>query len=542
MNKKLTTVLVLAIVLGTLLAPLPSQAQGNEGVLYVTVPSPAAVETLVAGGLDVWHVDVVNGQYLVTVWADPSDPRLAGYPVTVDEERTQVYRDAPNQVGVTGVTGQGFLGGYLTPSEMATHMQNLANAHPGEASVFDYGDSWDKATAGGPAGFDLQGIHIGPAGRHNLVVLCGVHAREIVPKEICRLFAEWLLSTEADAAYIRQLGVDILWDNNPDGSQIVATTGQLWRKNTRTNCGDASKRGTDLDRNRSGTWGGPGGSTDPCNETYRGAAATSEPESSGFESWLATYFTQVARNPRTQPFPSTTPTMILNLHAYGKQTLMVWGDNTQTPNHAQLLQICNRFGQLMGYACTFPYPSYAVSGTSDDHFYWNYGAAFTWEIGVDFFEPYSNLPTRWNETRPGLVQAAKLSPMPMSLIYGPEPTNVFVAPAMVNTNTIVSAFATVSDSQNGNQAIAEAQLFVDTPPEFGGTPIAMSATDGAFDETTEQVTGSFSTTGLPAGYHLVMVRARDAASNWGTISAAWLIRVEGEISSYYLPIVLKNNP
>jgi hypothetical protein len=543
MKNRITLVLVLTIVLGTLLLPSSSQAQGDEpAVLYVTVPNQATIQALVDAGLDVWHVDQVDAQYIVTVWADPTDPRLAGYQITIDGERTQIYRDAPSQVGVTGVDGLGFMGGYLTAAEVYAHLDALAVANPTLAQSYDCGDSWDKVTAGGPAGYDIKCLHVGGTNNIDVVIVAGEHARELMGPEIARLWAEWLLGSEADAAYLRFFDHRIMPMVNPDGHRMVETTGSLWRKNTHTGCGNANLRGVDIGRNyASVTYGGPGSSTDPCNEVYRGTGAASEPETQATQGVMAAQFSPLARNTLVDPAPVTTADVFATIHTFGGEVYMPWSTNQQTPNHGQIRNICDLLGGKSGYSCKFPF-DYPASGTVEDHAYDDYGVATVgFEVGNDFFEPYNNLPTRWNQMRPALVYVAKLAPAPYQLRLGPQPVTIGLWPAMVNTDTTVTVNANVSDSNNGGQAIAAAQLFIGTPPEFGGTAIAMSAADGAFDEVSEQVTGNFSTAGLAAGRHLVMVRARDASGNWGVVSAVWLVRVDGPIYPIYLPINLKDN-
>ena len=71
---------------------------------------------------------------------------------------------------------------------------------------------------------------------------------------------------------------------NPDGRK-QAEAGSYWRKNTDRDDGcddgtaypDYQYWGVDLNRNFEFAWGGPGASTLPCYENYRGPAAASEP-------------------------------------------------------------------------------------------------------------------------------------------------------------------------------------------------------------------------------------------------------------------------
>ena len=56
-----------------------------------------------------------------------------------------------------------------------------------------------------------------------------------------------------------------------------------------------------------------------------------------------------------------------------------------------------------------------------------------------------------------------------------------------------------------------------------GAGFALAAADGNFNETVEPVTGKLPTTALwPPGRHTLFVRGRDAANNWGPVSAVFV--------------------
>ena len=75
--------------------------------------------------------------------------------------------------------------------------------------------------------------------------------------------------------------------------------------------------------------------------------------------------------------------------------------------------------------------------------------------------------------------------------------------------------ATIDDAATGGSAIASAEYFLDDIGALGaGT--AMSATDGAFDANPEAVTFAVA---VPAGQHILYVRGRDAAGNWGVFNS-----------------------
>jgi hypothetical protein len=127
------------------------------------------------------------------------------------------------------------------------------------------------------------------------------------------------------------------------------------------------------------------------------------------------------------------------------------------------------------------------------------------------------------------------APPPAADSVGPVPSRLTIAPSPADGTVPVVVTGQVSDVSTGGAAIDRAELVVDDAttqqPGFG---LAMLATDGSFNQPTEQVTGSIpvGTSGDPAycttnpitlsclsaGKHHVFVRGHDAAGNWGVIS------------------------
>jgi hypothetical protein len=100
----------------------------------------------------------------------------------------------------------------------------------------------------------------------------------------------------------------------------------------------------------------------------------------------------------------------------------------------------------------------------------------------------------------------------------PVVSNVAVNPSPTNGTINVTATAKVDDAATGNSKITSAYYQID-----GGTPIAMAASDLAFDEPTENVTASIpaaTVAGLSNGNHQVCVRGTDEAGNTSSFSDA----------------------
>ena len=96
-------------------------------------------------------------------------------------------------------------------------------------------------------------------------------------------------------------------------------------------------------------------------------------------------------------------------------------------------------------------------------------------------------------------------------VTGPTATNLTLTPS--GGDMIISA--TIDDSASGGSNIVAAEYVLEST---AGTPVAMSASDGAFDAPTEAVEGAIPAAvlqTLSAGNHAVYVRGQDAVGNWG---------------------------
>ena len=167
---------------------------------------------------------------------------------------------------------------------------------------------------------------------------------------------------------------------NPDGYKYNQTTypsgGGMWRKNRHNNGGGTY--GVDLNRNYGYMWGGEGSSGYPGDETYRGTAPFSEPETQIVKSFCENNEFGIA----------------LNYHSVAALLLYPWGyTGTLPPDHnlfhsqAQLMTADNNYTFGPAYSTI-----YVVSGNSDDWMYGDQAAknkifAYTPEVGGSGFWP-----------------------------------------------------------------------------------------------------------------------------------------------------------
>ncbi|MEO6061786.1 MAG: M14 family zinc carboxypeptidase, partial [Thermoflexales bacterium] len=307
-----------------------------------------------------------------------------------------------------------------------------------------------------------------------------------------------------------------------------------------------SQVGIDLNRNASWRWGLEGVSFFACDLTYPGTGPSSEPEQQALEA----LFTQLFRDQRgpadTDAAPITTTGAMLTLHSYSNLVLLPWGDSgASAPNDTGLRTLAYRMSYYNWYQTGRPAEVlYGVTGASDDFVYGTLGVpGFTWEMGFSggslnyptcagFTPAYACQDARfWPEARQGLLYLAKAARQPYALALGPTVLSVSVMPSVTRPGASTQVQARLADNALGGepgsvarpsaQMIGAAEVYLDTPPWLGGSPIPLTAKDGGFDQVRETVIGSV-TAPTATGRHTLYARGRDADGNWGPVTAMWL--------------------
>ena len=112
---------------------------------------------------------------------------------------------------------------------------------------------------------------------------------------------------------------------------------------------------------------------------------------------------------------------------------------------------------------------------------------------------------------------------------GPDATFVSLSSGTVVAGQNVTLTSSLDDGRfsaaNGlepTQDVIGAEYYVDVPPWNGGTALPMLASDGSFDAVMEVASAQIETAAMSPGRHLVFVRGRDSADNWGAFSAVFL--------------------
>jgi carboxypeptidase T len=438
---------------------------------------------------------------------------------------------------------------YETVEETFAAADGLIAAKPTLGSWVDAGDSWLKTQGAG--GYDMRVLKLtnsavaGAGGsKPKLFVNSAIHAREYTTAPLVLEFARWLVNghgSNADATWILDHHeVHLMLHTNPDGRKR-AEGGLSWRKNVNNNfCANTNTRGIDLNRNFTYSWNstnGQGSSGDQCNLTYRGPSAGSEPETQAVQSYVRSLWPDRRGPLQTDAAPADTSGIHLDIHSYSQLVLWPWGTtSTPAPNGTALQTLGRKFAFFNGYTPQQAIGLYPTDGTSDSVSYGELGvAAYTIELGTAFFESCTNYNNTIKPNNlPALIYAAKVVRTPYITPGGPDVSTLTLGGGAsaggVTAGTAVALSASATDTRFNNsngaeptQAIAGAEAYIDLPPwQAGATAVALTASDGAFDATTESIGGSLNTSGLSVGPHIVYVRALDAGGTWGAVSAVFL--------------------
>ncbi len=547
MTRKPLLLLLVALQAATLLAVVfvrpapagvPQVADFPFAVVRAYYDDQAQVQAL-ASWREPWEVNDTAGYIVLDATpAEQQQLRDLGFRLEVDltltEELNRPRTALPNQGG--GIPGYEC---YRTVEETFDTGAQLATDYPTLAEWIDIGDSWDKVTPGGPAGYDMMVLRLTneeiPVPKPALYIFGSIHAREYVAAESATRLAEYLLQnygTDADATWILDHHeLHLVLQANPDGRKI-AETGVLWRKNRNNTDGCATTFGVDLNRNFEFYWNQGGTNPNPCSETYLGSAAAPEPEVQAMQAYAYSVFPDQRDDPITATAPITSSGIFIDLHSYAREILWPWGFTSDPPPNGTGMQtLARKMGYFSTYAAT--QSLYATSGTTKDFMYGEFGVpAYTIEIGTAFFQQCSTYEsTIWpQEMFPTLLYAAKAVRHSYIIPAGPDSYNVALSDAAVPAGVPVTLTAVVDDTRYNNstgieptQNIVAAEYYIDTPDWLpGAVAHPLDPADGAFDSTIEDVTVTIDTAGLSLGQHTVYVRAQDAAGNWGVVSALYL--------------------
>lgn len=443
------------------------KVEGRSQLVNVKVAGAADVARLEARGLDVTH-DVMAGEaevivhgakqlaalqatglkYSTTVAdlaADSGQARLA------DLRYARTAQASPLPSGRTA---------YREFTDFQNEMKALVKDYPNTVRPLTIGKTWE--------GRDIEGLEISndvnaiDDGKPTYIVVGTHHAREWPAAEAAMEFALMLAkengSDERVTSLLKRERVIVIPVLNIDGylvsrrdtafsptdqavnnggkpedfedthtAEAVAPGGPpaaYRRKNCHGTNPPGSpceaQHGVDPNRNYGQGWGGPGASTDPSGQTYRGDGPWSEPETQAF--WRLSQKRNV--------------TAVISIHNVAALVLRPPGRSTDgfAPDEPRLKAIGDAMADATGYTSQFGWQLYDTSGTTED---WNYAAqgalGYTIEMGPEsgqFHMPYeTGVVKEWtgSEGRSGLRGAlliggeAGANPEHQAVISGTAP-------------------------------------------------------------------------------------------------------------------------
>jgi len=299
-------------------------------------------------------------------------------PETVISDVSAYYASRLTQ-GVSRELGYGSMGGYLTFDEIVESMDSLHAAYPEIVSTKQsIGSSYEGRDIWA---FKISDSPNAPDGDPEVLYNSLIHAREPAAMMTLMHFA-WELAENygTDPALSFLVDERQLWFIpviNPDGYVYNELTdpngGGMHRKNRRPGC--SSRPGVDLNRNWGYQWGfdNSGSSPDSCDNTYRGHAPFSEPETQAVRDFVLAHDFQTA----------------LNYHSYGDLLIKPYGydESVALPVPADAIyaqlgpDLVAENGYLFGTGSETV--GYIVNGDAVDYMFGELGIInFTPEVGT----------------------------------------------------------------------------------------------------------------------------------------------------------------
>jgi hypothetical protein len=304
--------------------------------------------------------------------------------------------DIQKEMLASGILGVG--SAYHTYEEAYAEMDSVADANPTICMVVSLGQSLEGRQIWAMKISD----NVSTSEEEPSVLYMGNHhARELITVEIPLYIMYYLVDNYGTDSRVTGL-VDnreiwIVPTVNPDGREYVQNYNSNWRKNRRNN-GDGTY-GVDTNRNYGYMWGydDEGSSPETSDETYRGTAAFSEPETQVIRDFCEDYGINTC----------------ISFHSYGNLILYPWGYVTDhCPDDAIFGCLADSMASFNGYTYGAAGEAiYITNGDSDD---WMYGEqtskdkmfSYTIEVGSQFAPPVSNILTLCqNNLEPSLLLA-----------------------------------------------------------------------------------------------------------------------------------------
>ncbi|KAM4748926.1 carboxypeptidase A1-like [Rhinophrynus dorsalis] len=259
---------------------------------------------------------------------------------------------------------------YHTLDEIYSWIDILIAEYPKLVSRINIGQSYE--------GRPIYALKFSTGGNKPAIWIdTGIHAREWITPAIGIWTAKKIASSYGNDHSLTEVlnNLDIILEvvTNPDGYAYTHSTNRMWRKTRSINEGSLCV-GVDPNRNWDAGFGGPGSSSNPCDETYHGKHPHSEPEIKAIVEFIQAHGNVKA---------------MLTIHSYSQLLLFPYGyTNELCPDHEELNELAKEtvaalyslHGTKYDYGTTF-HAIYQAAGTTTD---WGYESgikySYTFEL------------------------------------------------------------------------------------------------------------------------------------------------------------------
>lgn len=329
MRRQPTLLVVAALVITSAAAIQTARAKpaGSGALDMYTVRAPAADAAGFAGsGLDVVSLKPAGNAteaQLVLSSAERDSLEARGFDVKVTRDKQG--RSQAQRAAAQAASGYNVFRSWDEPGGIRDELHAVARDNPQLVKLEVLGHTHQgrellalKVTQG------ARGLPDG--GRPAVLYSATQHAREWISTEVDRRLLHYFIDgwVANDKTIKNLLQTTEMWFvpvANPDGYQYTFDHQRLWRKTLRDNNGDGQITGVDgVDPNRNFNehfnYDNEGSSTLTSSETYRGPAATSEPETKAMQGLI----------------DRIKPKLQSNFHSFGPQILFPQGWQVGTPD------------------------------------------------------------------------------------------------------------------------------------------------------------------------------------------------------------------
>ncbi|XP_035443467.2 carboxypeptidase B-like [Spodoptera frugiperda] len=205
-----------------------------------------------------------------------------------------------------------------TYEEVDAYLDELARDYPNVVSVVLGG----RSVEGRPIRYlKISTTNFQDTSKPVVMMQSLLHSREWVTLPATLYAIRKLVVDVTESDLVQNIDWIILPVANPDG-YVFTLTDRYWRKNRATRYMIANRcPGVDLNRNFGHGWG-TASSANPCQDTFHGGSAFSEPESAAIRDIILEHSSRMA--------------MYLDIHSFGSMILYGYGDGVLPPHALHL--------------------------------------------------------------------------------------------------------------------------------------------------------------------------------------------------------------